>query len=762
MRAMLFAGAAVAALGAVAPAWAQTEPESQPSVVGEIVVTAQKREERLQDVPVAISVVPGEILDAQGGVNIENAQYLIPTLNFRKSGTSLNQSLFLRGVGTINFSIAAEPSVATVLDGVVLSRAGEAFGDLVDIERLEVLRGPQGTLFGKNASAGVVNVVSRRPGKDFGGYLEGSYFEGEEYRIKGAVDVPLSDTTQVRLTGFVGEYDGNIYNATTREDVNGYKRWGVRGVLVSQVNERLTFTATADYRESDDDCCAEVIGTTPTGLGALALPASSFRRDDSRTVYQNLVTATKEESGGFSFQADYDLGAAGVLTSITAYRVWDNEEIRDGDWLPQAYVGLNQLHDVGPQESDTFSQELRLASPTDGRFDYVLGLYYSRAEADRTFTRSDVVCNTTPAPTTLIPCGSAGAPASTFPFGTATFGSVFENAAAFGQVNLDVTDRFRLLGGLRYTVDDLEVYHSRFTSLAGPGIQPSFPVPASGVLPTALFEASTDETNFSGRVGAQFDLSDDVMAYATYVRGYKGPAYNVFFNLTATGTNVIEAETVDSYEVGLKTTLLDGRVVLNAAAFTAKYDNYQANNPDIVAGVLVTRLTNAGEVSTKGVEFDLLAEPIDNLVITGGVAYTDAQVESFRAPLGAAVIPSGTPLANAPEWKAAVSADYRIVTGGFADIGLTGSLAYQSEQLSQFDASAAIRQATTIDGYTLVDASVSLIDPNDGWKLTALVRNLTDESFAASITSGGPGGSYRYIIPREADRYFGLIARVNY
>ena len=222
IRSTLLGATALFALSATV-ASAQTPPSApnapQASAVdtsepAEILVTAQKRTERLQDVPVAVSVISGDALAAQGKVSLEGAQYLVPSLNFLKSGTTLNQSLFLRGVGTATFSIAGEPSVSTVLDGVVYSRSGEAFSDLVDIERIEVLRGPQGTLFGKNASAGVINITSKMPGKTLGGSVEGGFFfdNGNEYRIKGAIDVPFSPTVRGRLTGFYDKYDGNIVN----------------------------------------------------------------------------------------------------------------------------------------------------------------------------------------------------------------------------------------------------------------------------------------------------------------------------------------------------------------------------------------------------------------------------------------------------------------------------------------------------------------------------------------------------------------------
>lgn len=725
---------------------------------GDIVVTAQKRSERLQDVPIAVSVISGDALTAKGAVNLEGAQYLVPTLNFRKSGTAINQSLFLRGVGTSTFSIAGEPSISTVVDGVVYSRAGEAFSDLIDIDRIEVLRGPQGTLFGKNTSAGVINIVTKRPGKDFGGFMEGGYYfgNGNEYRVRGALDLPLSNGIAARVTGFYGNYDGNIKNlAYNGKRVNGYDHWGVRGMIVADPTPDLTITIIGDYRESDDNCCAEVIGTTPTGAagsaGAFAasvLPPA--RGDKSRTINQDLITHTDEKSWGVSGQADWTLGTQ-TITYIGSYREYDNTEVRDGDWLPRAYSGLNQLHDFGPQTSNTLTQELRLTSPANQFFSYVLGAFYSRAETERTFTRNDIVCNSLAVGT---PC-SSNAAATTQPSGTAVFGSVFKNLAFFGQSTLNFTDRFRGIAGVRYTSDQLDVFHRRVTQLAGPGINASF----------GPFTGKTTNDNWSGKAGLQFDIVRQSTAYATYSRGYKGPAFNVFFNLTGTGTNAIEPETADSYEVGLKNTLFGGKLVVNLAAYYAKYDNFQANNPDLVAGVLVTRFTNAGRISTRGGELDLLFQPVRDLSFSGGLAYTDAHIDQFRVPTNGVttgVVPNGTTLGYAPKWKGSLGADYRIRTGGFADIALGAQGSYQSKQLSQLDASAAVRAATTIKGYGLVDLNAGLVDPEDRFRVNFQVKNLFDQSFAAAITSGGPGGSYRYIIPREADRYYGVTGRVNF
>ncbi len=767
----------------------------------EIIVTATKRAESLQRVPLAVSVVGSVDLARSGGINLENIEYLVPTLNFRKASVPINQSIFLRGVGTSTFSIAGEPSVSTVLDGVVLSRAGEAFTDLVDIERIEVLRGPQGTLFGKNSSAGVINIVSKKPTDRPSIFAEGSYYSDNEYRARGGVNLPIGDHIRTRLTGFYGSYDGKIYNTALGHNVNGYDHWGLRGVVVADISSTIHATLIGDYRKSRDTCCAEVIGDAPTGASAfLAGALPSPLGDRTRQNAQNVATRNEEDSWGISLQFDAELSGI-MLTSITAYRDYTDRGIRDGDFLGRSYAGnpaasatattpaipavsANQLHDDGPQIGRTFSQEFRLTSAITGFFNYVAGFYYSHAYSERVFTRTDIVCNF-PAGTlvtTLIPCGSAGAPPSIFPSATADFGSAFQNVALFGQGTAHFTDRLHGIVGLRYTIDQLDIFHSRTTILRGPGIGGPFdagvynngltgvdakgnPIFVAGPSNGIAYRNRANKDNLSGRVGLQYDLSRDVMAYGTYSRGYKGPAFNTFFNLTTTGASPIAAETADSYEIGLKTAFLDRRLILNFAGYYAKYRNYQANNPDVVNGVLTTRFTNAGNISTRGGEADLLFRANRRITLSGGFAYTDAHVDRFRLPPGAAptaIIPSGTPLGYAPRVKASLGGEYRLRAGLPVDVVLGAQGSFQSSELSQFDASAAIRAATTIHSYGLLDLTAALVDHDDRYRLAFVVKNVLDQSFAATITSDGPGGAYRYIIPREADRYFGVTLRANY
>jgi iron complex outermembrane recepter protein len=790
----------VLASAMAAPAWAQT-PADEEANSADIIVTAQKREEKLQDVPLAVTVIGGSQIAAQGGINLENAQYLVPALNFRKSGTSINQSLYLRGVGTATFSIAGEPSVSTVVDGVVLSRSGEAFSDLVDIERIEVLRGPQGTLFGKNTSAGVINIVSKRPTKDFGGFAEAGFAfdNGKEYRGRVGVNLPLSDTVYSRFTGFYSKYDGNIFNdaPTVNRRVNGFKRYGIRGIVEANPSETVKLTLIGDWRKANDDCCAEVIGAparNPDGSvfatfvnrAAVALPP--LRGDRSRTVRQNLVTQAIEKSWGLSLQGDVELGDH-TLTSITSYRKYDNREIRDGDFLARPYVGIAQSHDDGPQTGNTFTQELRLTSPGGGAFQYVLGAYYSRAKTERTFTRSNIRCTATTLPTIgagLLPCSTAaGASTIDFPLGTANFGSDFKNFALFGQATYHLTDQLNLIGGLRYTKDKLGAFHIRTVPVAGAS-NPPFDAGVfnnglgGGVSNGIPFRQKVSKSNLSGKAGLQYEFSKSSTAYATYSRGYKGPAFNVFFNLNPNGTPVLDPETSNSYEIGLKNTLLDGRLILNMAAYYAKYKNFQANNPDFVLNQRVTRFTNAGDVSTRGFEIEAIVRPSKDLNFSGGVAYTDAKVDAFRLPTGANPldrVPDGTPLGYAPKWKFSWTGDYRVRTGAFADVEFNVATSYQSKQISLFLANPIAREQGTIKSYGLVDLAVSVVDPEDRYKVSFQVKNLFDRSFAAAISDGGPlsaglpappagqyagVSSFRYLIPREADRYFGITARINF
>lgn len=766
--------AAAALLAAVPVAFSQdaTDP-----IVGidEILVTAQKRTQSLQEVPIAVSVVDGSLLQAVGGATTESLKQLVPVLNIRKTNTSLNQALFVRGVGTINFAIAAQPSVAFQLDGVVMSSAGEAFSELYDIDRIEVLAGPQGTLYGKNSSAGVVNVISRMPGSEMGGYVDLAYFDDSEVRARAAFDMPITENIKTLTTAFWGNYDGYIDNISTTPaggDLNGYDRWGVRTIWVADPTDKVELTFIGDYRKSDDNCCAEIIGLAPTGANAAALnvlwAGVDFRGDETREIVNNLEMQSDEEAWGLSLQADFDVFSDYTLTSITAYRTWDATEYREGDWkdVPAPYVGTAwaQQHDYGPQTLDTFSQELRITSPGGQFIDWVGGLYYAETSAERYFQRDLVVCTASTLPvdaTGQVPCTSA---ASTIvqPSANADFSADFETFAAFADGTMNLTDKWRLIAGLRWTQDDLSFDHLyNFSPLPGPGVNTA---PAGSGLTSRTLSGSDSSNEWSGRAGVQYDFTDEVMTYFTYARGYKGPAYNVFFNMTPNNVVPLEAETADSYEIGIKSTLLDNRLLLNFAMWDAEYDNFQANNFINIGGTVVTTLTNAGTVETKGFSLDFLGRPTDALSISGGIAYTDASVKEFlRNPQTGAPsnVRNGTQLPLAPIWKATVIADY---TFELTKIDIVPTLVYNyvDDQYADLNNPAALK----LPSYSTWDLALAFMDKDDRYRLSLFARNLTDESYAVMATSSGAAptaaGAPRLQIPREAEFYWGAEFRMNF
>ena len=762
------------------------------SAPAEIIVTAQKRSEPLQKVPVAITVVSGDAMARLSTNNIEDTQRLVPALTFVKGDTSLNSALFLRGLGTVSFSIAAEPSVTSVLDGVVLARAGESFGDLYDIDRVEVLRGPQGTLFGKNSSAGVINIVTREPGKTLGGYLDVEGFSGGEYKLKASLGGPISDNWRAGITAFYSDYKGNIWDETTQSKINGYKHYGVRGQVIGDVTPNLHVKLIADYRKADDQCCAFVIGAlnpSPTpGQAALQSILPPALGGATRQSIQSLPNRTEEETYGVSLQADLALGTH-TLTSITSWRQWNNEEVRDGDWIDQLYVGVPLIHDDGPERAHTFTQELRLTSPTGGFLDYVVGAFYYQALAERTYTRSDTYCLSTTATVQangLTPCPAAGSTTAN-PVGVGVFGSTFDNVAAYGQATWHFSPAFRAVTGLRYTHDKVSAYDTRtdnftgstFPGVGGPaGIAASFDanVAAAQVTNGAGFNGTpwtgqTSASNVSGKAALEYDLAKGHMLYASYSRGYKGPAFNVFFNMQWFNTAPISAETSNAFEVGLKNSFDHGRIIFNVDGFYTKVDNYQANYPTTVNGAVTTTIINAGNVSTRGAEVELLYRPTPQLTINGGYSYTDAHVDQFLEPPAAQAvnfIASGTPLAFAPKNKGNLGATYTALPQGLPfGIEFNALAAYSDKQVSTLAPTNTAAQQVAfqnqiLKAYTQVDISVAAVDLAKHYRLAFVVKNLFNDHYASTIGTGGPGGSYLYQIPRDSDRYWGFTLRTSF
>lgn len=761
-RAALLCSSATA-LGISAPAIAQVE---------EIVVTAQKVEENVQDVPIAITAVSGDALTAAGTTSLENLGQLVPSVTFRKGTTNANSAVVLRGVGTISFSIAAEPSVSTVVDGVVLSRSGQAFADLVEIERLEVLRGPQGTLFGKNASAGLINVVSKGGTDTLEGEFTVEGYESGEYKGRGTISGPIAQDLTFRANAFYGTYKGNITNVFggQREKINGYEHIGFRGLLDFD-NGPARIKIIADYYEADDDCCGEVTGVSRGAVlnAELNLPLGVSQGENQRFVNHNLVTQSNDRQYGITVNADFDVFTDHTFSAIYGYRNWNNEELREGDFLPRPIVGTPQLHDRGFVETDQSSLELRLASDQSKAFKYQVGGFYWKSENTQDFTRDVITCTTSTSPvdprTGARPCNLSDTVNTLFPTATSRSLVDIENYALFGQATYDFTDWIGLTVGLRWTHDSIDYAHRRAPGVnrtngvptTGAGISgaPAGGTIASGGNGTVLSTGSSSNSNFSGKAVLTVKPTDDVMLYGSYTRGYKGPAFNVFFNHTAPTNSVpIDEETSDSFELGVKSRFADNRIQLNATAFQVTYDGFQANNFVLLNGAVVTNLTNAGSVRSTGFELDLLANPVDGLDLFANVAYADAKVRKFNPnPLtNAPDARNGTKLPLAPAWSWNIGAAYETPFTAFGSEYKVYVRTAYNHVGSQFSD---LGESGPIDSYGLWNASVGYSDADDNVRLTFMMRNITDESYVLLNTSAGQ----RLHIPRDADRYMGASLR---
>jgi iron complex outermembrane receptor protein len=729
-RTLLAQAISLAALPMVQAATSGDEAvSSQEPVLKSVTVTATRREESLQKVPVAVSVIDGEQLERDNRNGVASIVQQIPSLNFRTGASNKDTSLFIRGVGTISTSPGVEPTVATVIDGVVYGRPGQATLDLLDLDRIEVLRGPQGTLFGKNASAGVLNVVTKAPTEETHGYIDQSYYSGNESRTRFGIGGSLiPGTLKGSVTTLFGSYDGNVDNKLNGQEVNGYNRKGIRGKLEFTPNEDVTFTLAADYMQSRDDTPNGVVSKalTPAFASALA-PVSA--QSDSRKLSSDFRSHVDDINKGLSGQLDWKLGDY-TLTSITAWRGWNNAQYQDGDRLGTITAAFPGTEDKGRLDYDQYSQELRLASPKGEFLEYVGGLFYMHGKDTETYQR------------TLITTTRQDR-------GVADYSTTSDSSSVFGEATFNFRPDLRLIAGLRWTHDELEYDHRRVSTSA---------TTVSGIQPATSSSGSVDEDGKSGRLGLQYDLSDSVTSYVTYSRGYKGPAYNVFFNMQPRDTDALKPETSNTWEVGIKATSWNNRLTTNLAVFHSDYDNYQANFYDTVAGQVVTRLINAGSVSTEGVELDYALQATRNLKFSGALAYTKARIDSFQCPPGAAAScnVNGKTLPYSPDWKSYVRADYTIPLDNGLDIELGTDYSWQSEV--QYDISQ--NPDTKQGAYGIWNASAALADYSNGWRVALLAKNLADKSYSPMLASG-TGYIYR-AVPRDDERYFGVQLRKDF
>ncbi len=752
----LLAGAS--AMMIAAPAVAQ-ESGSDPIALEEIVVTAQKREQNLQDIPLAVTALTGDTLASRNVATVSDLTRLAPSLTVTQGNVPTNNSINMRGIGTIAFSTGIEPSVAVIVDDVALLQQAQAFSGLSDIERIEVLRGPQGTLFGKNASAGAINIVTRAPTDTLSGSITGTATDDDEYRVDASVSGPIAEGVSFRLNGFYSDREGILDNLTTGEKLNGETSYGVRGRLKLNPTDRLSIDLIASHALSEGNGVARTVRTAPAGAAVFGTPiapslAGITPGRDNYSVRANAPFFNRSKVNTYTARASLDLGPVD-LVSVTSYQTWRFRFAEDFDMTAQNVLGLpGGIVASSQYESNQVSQELRLVSTTDGPLSYVAGLFYADGETDRGFNRAP------------------GAVSAAWVSNSGT-----RSYAAFAQATYDFTGSTHLDVGLRANHEKIDVRFQNLNPTASP--------PANNATCLQVCAGSAEDDAFTGKIALRQDLSDDVMVYGSFATGYKGQGFDISSGFTPTrAATPVKPETSKSYELGLKGRFWDRRLQLNTVLFTTDFEQFQAQSGVLLPdNTIQLTLNNVGAVRTRGVEIEMSAQLTEAFRLDAAFNYLDTEILSFKnaqcyggqtAAQGCLDLDGAGPLTatgqdlagkrlpNAPKYKFNVGGNYDVA---FDDLPFDGFVTLDYSYQSQVSFDLLGNPVAVERGYGLLNGSVGVVQKGDtGYRVTLFASNILDERFASNvgIAAGGSIGLLMQTLPRNSQRYVGVKAAYRF
>ena len=724
---------AVALAALTAPAFSQAALE-------EIIVTAQKREQSLQDVPIAISALSGDALRSAVVNDIFDLRAAVPALEVRAVDPPSQGTAFaLRGLGTSVFNMGFEPTVATFLDGVYRSRSGLlASTDLVDMERIEVLKGPQGTLFGKNTSGGVVTLYTHKPDLEkTAGSVDLSYEEYNRVRANGMVNLPLSSTAALRLTGSWAKGDGWLDNVVTGKEIADLDRYSLRGQLLLVPTDDLSIRVIADYAELDEACCTALRYENDPRSGAFNGPiAGSIGSQvidpaniEDYKVDLNIDPRLKAKDKGLSAEINWDFGAA-ALTSISAWRDYQDSNFKDND-----FTGVDTLlSNQNLPKVSLLSQELRLAGDSDSiasGFEWTVGAYYSKEKIE---LENEFIWGSQ---------GSFGGiffwHAPNYRAYLASFEQETESMAAFAQGTLHINDRLALTLGGRYTDDqkDGSLVNDQPVAPGGPPIPTVFPL---GFVYD--YDAQKDDSEPTYTASLQYDFAENVMGYVSYTHGYKSggismtrDAAGTQFLLTPGGPvgplpgqdPTFDKETADSVEIGLKSDLLDQRLRLLVAAWHTQFDDLQVQVLRPADGAFA--VSTAKGATSQGVELEGTLAVTEALTLNASVQWLDATYDNGTGTLSGVADLDGQDLPFASEWTGTVGANFETPVSDALTLFLNGNVFMRSDQRLSAEI---LSYDTEQDSYALLTLRAGVKTPDDKWELAAWCRNCTDESYAVS------------------------------
>jgi iron complex outermembrane recepter protein len=788
---LLMAGTAGMALTTVAATQAAAQTSNDDTV---IVVTAQKREQRLQDVPIVVTSLSSRVLQNAGVKDIKDMQILTPGMTVTSTSSEALTTVRIRGVGTVGDNPGLESSVGIVIDGVYRPRNGVGFGDLGEMDRVEVLKGPQGTLFGKNTSAGVINVLTKAPSFKYG--FNGEATVGNFGAKGGSVSVTgplIADKLAGRLfvahrvrDGFTTVKAGAGPRSEAEDgDLNYYT---VRGQLLFVPTDNLSARIIADYSKRDENCCVGVLvkaGPTAGFINALSggTGLSTTVEPEARTAYSNRGTEQNITDKGLSAEVNYDLSGGTKLTSVSALRGWKTVNAQDLDFTAADIWYRKPNGDYGTKFM-TFSQELRLAGATE-KLNWLVGAFY----ADETLKNTNswfygsayesyisLLLTASTTPSTTFVSGLTGLPVgqsfvANSQAGVDHYKQTSKSFAIFTNNSYQLTDKLELTLGLRYTSEEkkLEALQTNLDGAKACALSLQRSATEAGTWafipeasePTILgtvclnwattiynnrqYVQSSDEGKVTGTLKAAYRFNAGVMGYASYARGYKGAGYNidrapVNFVTLETGT-YFPGESVDSYEIGLKTSIMSGRLQINLAAFDQSFSDFQLN---AFAGASFA-VESIPQLDSKGIDADFYwVTPISGLSLQGGLTLADTKYANFTAAdmqsaarfPGASLLP-GNQMSFAPKTSISLSGNWAGEVGGLK-VGANLSAKYNSEYNTGSD----LLPTKLQQAFTLLNGRLSVGSTSQRWVLELWGQNLTDETYKQVVFNGPLQGTF--------------------
>ncbi len=729
--------------------------------IEEIIVTAQKRSESVQQVPISITALTGDELDNKGLRDMQDVARYVPNFDMSTGNISRNTTVRIRGIGSAGSNPGIEASVGSFLDGLYMPTNAMNFGELTDISAVEILRGPQGTLYGRNTPVGALNVTTRKPSKEFESLIKVGFGDYDQTNVSGYVGGGLSKSAAGRLSFWYRDREGYEKNTFTGDDINDTEEWGLRGKFLFSPSDSVEVSTIIYYGEIDRRCCiAEQLSVSDPDWGiatpgflatqaAAGYPFTNFDDNDHRVSADDGEGHDSTESFGASVQVDWQLDNGLLLTSISGYQDWENGVAIAADSLPNPVLTSFQV-----QSNEVTSQEFRLTSPTGDALEYIAGLYFY---SQNTKYESDGVIGAGANRVFPLPPRLCGGPC-TAQAGD-NIGSFFDqetrSVAAYGNLTWHLSDVWDVTAGLRWSRDEKDAFISHWNA---PGN--SVPIDRIVFVENLVGDKDRSESKTTWSVNTRYNLSDDVMLFLTSSTGFKSGGFNSR-RLKPSAEVEFEGEESITFEGGIKSYLLDRQFMLNATVFHTTLEDFQASTriPDSIGFVV----GNAGEQEVKGVEADATWAPNDRLLVNASFAYLDSEfTDYYNAPCNAGQAPTnanGTcdrtgerpeatpeyqytigvqwtqPMQNDLEWF--MRADYswrddhvaRNIVGPGSDIG---------EQ----------------DAYGLLDLRFG-IGPMDGrWEVETFVKNATEEDYytgialqpvAGLVSAGGPAGARGFV-----------------